>query len=134
MEGPIELEVATPERRLLKEAVDSAQIPGREGYLGVLPGHAALAGELGAGVLTYASGGRKRSMAVAGGFLQVQPGRVRVLADVAERAEEIDVSRAQAALERARRAQGAAGTVEEATTAGAAADRAAARIAAAGAK
>jgi F-type H+-transporting ATPase subunit epsilon len=131
MEGPIELEVATPERRLMKEAVDSAQIPAKEGYLGILPGHAALAGELGAGVLTYASGGRKRSMAVAGGFLQVQPDRVRVLADVAERSEEIDVNRAKTALERAMRAQAAAGTAEEAVAATSAADRASARIAAA---
>ena len=97
----IELEVATPERELVREQVESAQIPGREGYLGILPGHAALLGQLGAGFLSYSAGGRRRYLSVAGGFLEVLPDRIRVLADVAERAEEIDVERAKAALKRA---------------------------------
>ena len=97
----IELEVATPERELVREQVESAQIPGKEGYLGILPGHAPLLGQLGTGFLSYSTGGRRHYLSVAGGFLEVLPDHIRVLADVAERAEEIDVERAKAALQRA---------------------------------
>lgn len=97
----LELEVATPERQLVREDVAEVQVPGKDGYLGILPGHAALLSQLGAGSLSYVAGGRRRYLCVCGGFLEVLPGHVRVLADVAERAEEIDVDRAKAALQRA---------------------------------
>ncbi len=97
----IALEVATPERQLVREDVESVQAPAKGGYIGILPGHAPLASQLGTGFLTYSCGGRKRYLSVSGGFLEVLPDRVRVLADVAERAEEIDVERARAALKRA---------------------------------
>lgn len=94
------LEIATPERQLVREEVTEAQIPGKEGYLGILPGHAPLLGLLGIGALSYLVGGQKRYMSISGGFLEVLNDRVRVLADLAERAEEIDVERARRALQR----------------------------------
>ena len=97
----IELEVATPERQLVREQVSEVQLPGKDGYMGILPGHAPLLGRLGVGFLSYLAGGKRRYLAVHGGFLEVQPDRVRVLADMAERAEEIDVDRARADLNRA---------------------------------
>jgi F-type H+-transporting ATPase subunit epsilon len=78
--------------------VDSVQVPGKDGYLGILPGHAPLVGQLGTGYLSYGAGGRRRHLSVSGGFLQVLPDHVRVLANIAERAEEIDVERAKAEL------------------------------------
>jgi F-type H+-transporting ATPase subunit epsilon len=104
MAESFQLEVATPERLIVKEQVTEAQIPAREGYLGVLPGHAPLIAELKAGVLSYVVGGQTRTLAIHGGFVEVQPESVRVLADLAERAEEIDVTRAQTALNRAQKA------------------------------
>ena len=101
MPDSLELEVATPERLLVREPASEVQVPGKNGYMGILPGHANLLSQLGIGVLDYVAGGHRRYLAVAGGFLEVVPGRVRVLADAAERAEEIDVARARAALERA---------------------------------
>jgi len=96
-----ELEVATPERQLVREEVSEVQLPGKDGYLGILPGHAALLSQLGAGYLSYTAGVHRRYLAVAGGFVEVLPGHVRVLADIAERAEDIDIPRAKAALARA---------------------------------
>ena len=101
MPDSFELEVATPERLLVREQATEAQVPGKNGYMGILPGHAALLSQLGSGVLNYVAGGQRRYLAVAGGFLEVLPGHVRVLADVAERAEDIDAARARVALERA---------------------------------
>ena len=101
MADVLHLEVATPERPLAREEVSEVQIPGQDGYLGILPGHAALIGQLGTGYLWYVSGGRRRYLSVAGGFLEVKDNHVRVLADAAERAEEIDVERARRALQRA---------------------------------
>src|ERR1044071_5413938 len=101
MADVLHLEVATPERELVREDVDEVQIPGKTGYLGILPGHAALLGQLGTGFLSYSAGGRRRYLSIAGGFLEVKDNAVRVLADVAERAEEIDVERARRALQRA---------------------------------
>ncbi len=97
----LELEIATPERQLVREKVTETQIPGKKGYLGILPGHAPLLGLLGIGMLSYVVGGQKRYMSVHGGFLEVLEDHVRVLADLAERAEEIDVERAKKALQRA---------------------------------
>jgi len=75
------LEVATPERLLVREPVNEAQIPAANGYVGVLPGHAALLAELGTGALSYTAGGRRRSLTVSGGWLEVADDHVRVLAD-----------------------------------------------------
>jgi F-type H+-transporting ATPase subunit epsilon len=97
----ISLHVVTPERQLLQETVDSLQLPGRDGYLGILPGHAPLITELGYGELTYQLGKELRHLTVMGGYAEVLADRVTVLAEVAERAEEIDVDRARAAKERA---------------------------------
>jgi F-type H+-transporting ATPase subunit epsilon len=101
MADTLDLEVATPERELVREQVTEAQIPARGGYLGILPGHAPLLGQLGAGFMCYVAGGKRRYLSVAGGFVEVLQDHVRVLADVGERAEEIDVQRAKAALKRA---------------------------------
>jgi F-type H+-transporting ATPase subunit epsilon len=99
MAETIELEVVTPERQLVKEAVTEAQVPAREGYIGVLPGHAPLLSLLGSGVLTYApQGGARKALAIHGGFVEVLPDHVRVLANLAERAEEIDIDKARAEL------------------------------------
>ena len=101
MADTLSLEVATPERSLVREQVSDLQVPGKEGYLGILPGHAPLLGMLGIGVLTYVWEGKKRCLSIHQGFLEVLEDHVRVLADVAERAEEIDVQRARSALQRA---------------------------------
>jgi len=127
MPDSLELEVATPERLLVREQATDAQVPAKNGYLGILPGHAALLSQLGSGVLDYVAGGQRRYLAVAGGFLEVLPGHVRVLADVAERAEDIDAARARVALERAQEQTGG----EDPAAALAAVGRAQARIAAA---
>jgi len=95
----IALEVATPERQLVREDVSEVQVPGKNGYMGVLPGHAPLIGELGTGFLSYSAGsGGKRYLSVQGGFVEILPQSVRILANSAERAEEIDVERARADL------------------------------------
>src|SRR5712692_700942 len=97
------LEVVTPTRLVARETVSDAQIPVRGGYIGVLPGHTPLLAELETGELTYHTGGRTYSCTAIGGFVEVLGDRVRVLADRAERAEEIDVPRAQAARDRAQK-------------------------------
>ena len=127
MPDSLELEVATPERLLVREQATEVQVPGKNGYMGILPGHAALLSQLGSGVLDYVAGGQRRYLAVAGGFLEVLPGHVRVLADVAERAEDIDTARARAALDSAQEQTGG----NEPAAALAAMERAQARIAAA---
>ena len=98
----IQLVVVTPERQLLSEAVREAQLPGADGYLGILPGHAPLISELGIGELTYKTiSGQSGLLAIIRGFVEVLPDRVSVLAELAERAEDIDLKRAQDALKRA---------------------------------
>ena len=99
----IELIVVTPERQLLRETVVEVTIPGLDGELGILPGHAPLITELGIGELRYrtATSSQPILLAVLRGFAEVLPDRVTLLAETAERAEEIDLSRAQAAKARA---------------------------------
>ena len=97
----ITLEIVTPDRALASEEVDEVQLPGAEGYFGVLPGHTPLLASLQVGELWYRIGGEKRYLAVAFGFAEVLPDRVTVLAQVAERAEDIDIERAEAARKRA---------------------------------
>ncbi len=95
------LEIATPNRLLVRADAEEAQIPGRNGYLGILPEHAPLVSELKAGELSYREGGRTSRLAVSWGFVEVLPDRVTVLAETAEKPEEIDVTRAEQARQRA---------------------------------
>ena len=96
------LQLVSPERVLVEEQVDEVQIPALDGYIGVLPGHAPLLSELMAGgVLTYRGGSGEKVLAVYGGFVEVEPDRVRILADFAERKEEINVEQAREALRKA---------------------------------
>lgn len=95
------LEIVTPERSILHEKVDEVEIPGSDGYFGVLPGHAPLLASLQVGQLWYRKGGETSYLSVAFGFAEVLPDRVTILARIAERAEEIDIGRAQAERQRA---------------------------------
>lgn len=101
MADTLELEIVAPDKQLLREAVDGVQIPGKSGELGVLPGHAPLITELTIGEISYRQGANTHYIAVAWGFAEVLPNKVTILADTAERAEEIDVKRAQEAKARA---------------------------------
>jgi F-type H+-transporting ATPase subunit epsilon len=95
------LEIVTPDRALVREDVDEVELPGQEGYFGVLPGHTPLLAVLKVGELWYRIGQEKHYLAIAGGFVEVLPDRATVLAQIAERAHEIDVARAEAAKQRA---------------------------------
>jgi F-type H+-transporting ATPase subunit epsilon len=130
MAEAIQLEVATPERAMVSAQVTDVQVPGLDGYLGILPGHAPLVSLLGAGALSYSAAGSRRYLAVQGGILEVLTGHVRVLANLAERAEDIDGAQARAGLDRARREMYAATTGESSHAALEAVALAQARIAA----
>ena len=95
------LEIVTPDRLLTTEVVDEVQLPGSEGYFGVLPGHAPLLSALQVGELWYRIGPQTHYLAVAFGFVEVLPDRVTVLAQVAEHAQDIDRERAEEARKRA---------------------------------
>jgi F-type H+-transporting ATPase subunit epsilon len=97
----LQLEIVTPDRSLVREDVNEVELPGSEGYFGVLPGHTPLLSTLKVGELWYRVGTERRYLAVAGGFVEVLPDRVTVLADIGERAEDIDLARAEAAKRRA---------------------------------
>ena len=97
----IDLTLVTPEGALVHEVVDELEVPGAEGYFGVLPGHAPLFSELKVGEFGYRKGDRWFFMSLAWGFVEVLPDQVRILAETAERAHEIDVERATRAKERA---------------------------------
>ena len=97
----IQLRIVSADRSLVNEQVDEGEIPGSDGYFGVLPGHTPLLALLGAGELWYRQGQEKHYMLIAFGFAEVQPDQVTILAEVAERPDEIDVSRAEAARRRA---------------------------------
>jgi F-type H+-transporting ATPase subunit epsilon len=101
MPDTFQLEIVTPEKLVVDEAVEEAQIPGLGGYLGILPGHAPLLTELAVGIITYRAQGVTKSLSVAWGFAEVLPEKVTMLAETAERPGEIDVARAQKAKERA---------------------------------
>ena len=96
------LEIVTPDRSVVTEQVDEVQLPGSEGYFGVLPGHTPLLAALQVGELWYRVGTEKTYLAIAFGFAEVLPERVTVLAHVAERAQDIDTERAERAMERAK--------------------------------
>src|SRR6188472_4623849 len=108
---PLQLEIVTPERQVYSDTVDSVQLPGSEGELGVLPHHAPLVSTLGVGELRFRKDGTEESFAIVGGFLQVRPDRVVVLAETADLASDIDLEKAQEARREAERAlEGAAPT------------------------
>ena len=100
MAEKIQLEVVTPERRVLAESVDMVTVPGLGGELGILPGHTPLISQLQTGVLTYTQDGKSSSLHVSGGFVEVRDDHVSVLAEVAERPDEIDAARARLSRER----------------------------------
>ena len=97
------LRIVTPTRQIVREETEELQVPGKEGYLGILAGHAPLLSELKIGEITYRQGGELRYLAVSWGFAEVLPDQVTVLAETAEKSADVDVSRAQAAKERAER-------------------------------
>jgi len=99
----LHLEIVTPERRAFEGDVDEVVVPGSEGELGILPHHAPLISMLGQGVLRYKQGEKSEEFAIFGGFLQVRPDRVVVLAETADLASEIDVDRAERARREAER-------------------------------
>jgi F-type H+-transporting ATPase subunit epsilon len=101
MADTFELEIVTPEKLVVKDEAEEAQIPGKNGYLGILPGHAPLITELSVGEITYRKGGATTHLSVAWGFAEVLPDKLTILAEVAERAEDIDVNRAKRARDRA---------------------------------
>jgi F-type H+-transporting ATPase subunit epsilon len=97
----LQLQIVSAERLLVNEQVDEVQIPGSEGYLGVLPGHTPLLATLQVGELWYRRAQDKHYLSIAFGFVEVQPDRVTILAQIAESAHEIDLARAEAAKRRA---------------------------------
>jgi len=97
----LDLQIVTPDRLVVRERVDEVQIPGSEGYFGVLPGHTPLLASLGVGEMWYRKGSEKTYVAIAYGFAEVLPDGVTILAQVAERGDEIDPARAEAARKRA---------------------------------
>ncbi|HEY7590975.1 MAG TPA: F0F1 ATP synthase subunit epsilon [Candidatus Limnocylindrales bacterium] len=101
---PLLLEIVTPERLVFSEQVDAVVLPGSDGELGVLPHHAPLVSTLGIGELRIRRGGEEELFAIAGGFLQVRPDKVVVMAETADMASEIDLERARQAREEAERA------------------------------
>lgn len=101
MPDTFRLEVTTPEHMVVREDVEEAQIPAKNGYLGILPGHAPLLAQLQPGELTFRQGGRTQYLAVTDGLVEVMPDHTRVLVESAERAAEIDVARAERARQRA---------------------------------
>ena len=100
MAEKIKLEVVTPERRVLEEPVEMVTVPGLNGELGILPGHTPLISQVRTGVLTYVQDGKSSQLHVSGGFVEVRDDHVSVLAEVAERPEEIDVASARSSRER----------------------------------
>ena len=101
MAETLQPKLVTPDKQLVYEAVEQVQLPGLNGYLGILPGHAPLITELAVGEITYRNGSYMHHLAVAWGFAEVLPDKVTILAEIAERADEIDVPRAERAKQRA---------------------------------
>ena len=101
MADTFQLEIVTPEKKVVETAAEEVQIPGKNGYLGILPGHAPLITELSVGEITFRENSTEQRLAVAWGFAEVLPNKVTILAETAERPGEIDVDRARKAKERA---------------------------------
>jgi F-type H+-transporting ATPase subunit epsilon len=106
----LDLQIVTPDRLVVRERVDEVQIPGSEGYFGVLPGHTPLLAALAIGEMWYRKGSNKTYISLAGGFAEVLPDGVTILARIAERADEIDADRVEAALKRAKERLTASGS------------------------
>ena len=115
MPDTFQLEIVTPEKLVVKDSAEEAQIPATTGYIGVLPGHAPLITELGAGEISYRSGGQLHRFATAWGFAEVLPDKVTILAETVERVDEIDVARAKQDLTQAEDALKQAQSEEEVT-------------------
>jgi F-type H+-transporting ATPase subunit epsilon len=101
MADTFQLEIVTPEKKVVDTTAEEVQIPGKNGYLGVLPGHAPLITELAVGEITFRSNSQEQHLAVAWGFAEVLPDKVTILAESAERPQEIDVERARESKQRA---------------------------------
>jgi F-type H+-transporting ATPase subunit epsilon len=101
MAETFQLEIVTPEKLVVKDVAEEMQIPGKSGYLGILPGHAPLITELSVGRISYRNGSETHYLCVAWGFAEVLPDKVTILAETAERGEDVDCERAQKAKERA---------------------------------
>jgi F-type H+-transporting ATPase subunit epsilon len=101
MADSFQLEIVTPEKKVVDTSASEAQIPGKNGYLGILPGHAPLITELAVGEIKYRADGKENILAVAWGFAEVLPDKVTILAETAERPSEINVERAREAKQRA---------------------------------
>ncbi len=101
MSDSFQLEIVTPDKLVVKDRAEEMQIPGKNGYLGILPGHAPLITELSVGQISYRKGGETHYLCVAWGFAEVLPDKVTILAETAERGEDVDCARAQKAKERA---------------------------------
>lgn len=101
MADTFQLEIVTPEKMVVRDVAEECQIPGKNGYLGILPGHAPLITELGVGEITYRNDGYTHHLCVAWGFAEVLPDKLTILAETAERAEEINIKRAEEARKRA---------------------------------
>jgi F-type H+-transporting ATPase subunit epsilon len=113
MADTFQLEIVTPEKMVVRDVAEEMQIPGKDGYLGILPGHAPLITELAVGEITYRNASVTHHLAVAWGFAEVLPGKVTILAETAERADEVDVNRAEAAKQRAETTMGKCATEED---------------------
>jgi F-type H+-transporting ATPase subunit epsilon len=101
MPDTFKIEIVTPEKMVVNDEAEEMQIPGKNGYLGILPGHAPLITELAVGEITYRKGGTTHYLSVAWGFAEVLPDKVTILAETAERPDEINVGRAEEAKQRA---------------------------------
>jgi F-type H+-transporting ATPase subunit epsilon len=128
MADTFQLEVATPERLFIDEQVTEAQLPGKDGYMGILAGHAPLLSALGGGVLTYEGGGGPHAIAISGGFVEVFDNHVRVLADRADYPKDIDSAAAKQELDQASEALKKADSEEASAAALEASNAAQARI------
>jgi F-type H+-transporting ATPase subunit epsilon len=128
MADSFQLEIVTPEKMVVKDVAEEIQIPGSDGYLGILPGHAPLITELAVGEISYVKDGQTFYLSVAWGFAEVLPDKVTILAETAERPQEIDIKRAQESKRRAEEALQNGKTEEDFTDAEYALKRAETRI------
>ena len=128
MSDNFQIEIVTPEKMVVKDVAEEMQIPGKNGYLGILPGHAPLITELAVGEISYRKGGTRHYLSVAWGFAEVLPDKVTILAETAERPDEINVGRAQEAKRRAEEEFRTAQKEEDFTHAEAALKRAETRL------
>ena len=128
MTDTFQLEIVTPEKMVVRDIAEELQMPGKNGYLGILPGHAPLITELAVGEITYRSGSEAHHLSVAWGFAEVLPDKVTILAETCERPEEIDTARAQQAKKRAEERLNSANPEVDYARAGDALQRAETRI------